>query len=241
LARAGLVALALLCLLVGGGWTTRHDPAANDLAKGRRLFQAGKPQSCGFCHTLSAAATTGSFGPDLDGEMQEPERRSLTVAQLARVVRNYIANGDCLDSTDPTRCMPPGLFSGDDAAAVATFVAVCGRTPSHAGCAPAAGPRSGAALRGEQLFRTRGCASCHFSVGGRSTGPPLIGVAGSTVQLVDGRRVRADRGYLAGSISDPDRQVVLGYASGIMSAWVAQQHLSRGEIAALVSYLESLK
>jgi len=33
----------------------------------------------------------------------------------------------------------------------------------------------------------------------------------------------------------------LGYQSGIMSAWVKQQHLTRAEIDALVDYIKTLR
>jgi len=151
-----------------------------------------------------------------------------------------IAQGSCADPNDATRCMPSGIFGGADALAVASFVAVCGRTPHRAGCAPAPGPLQGAALRGEHLFQTRGCVGCHFSHGDTSTGPSLVGLAGSNVRLSDGRTVPADRAYLVESVASPDAEIVAGYSPGMMSARVVPQHLSGDEVDDLVAYLEWL-
>jgi cytochrome c551 len=76
----------------GGGKTTASD--------GKSLF-AGK---CGSCHTLKAAGTNGSFGPNLD--QLKPSKE---------VVLTTIAQGP-----GP---MPAGLYKGADADKVAAFVA----------------------------------------------------------------------------------------------------------------------
>lgn len=235
--------MALVFLLAaagcGGQPAARFSPA--ELARGRVLFQTGASEGCSFCHTLTAAESQGVLGPNLDAEMREPDQRKLTDEQLSRYVLGRIARGECLDSTDPSRCMPAHIFSGAEAEAVAAFVAVCGRTPAHAGCAPAPPRMSARARRGELLFETRGCSGCHFSAGGRSTGPPLIDVAGARVALADGRTVVANRAYLTASIAAPDSETVAGYPSGVMTAIVDQEGLTRAQIDALVAYIETLK
>ena len=225
----------------GGGKPATRTTGSHELARGRVLFQTGASQGCSFCHTLAAAKSQGVLGPNLDGEMREPDQRKLTDEQLTRYVLGRIERGECLDSTDASRCMPPHIFSGADADAVATFVAVCGRSPAHAGCAPEPPRMSAPARRGELLFETRGCSGCHFSVGGRSTGPPLVGVAGAKVALTDGRTVTADQAYLTRSIAAPDSDVVAGYPGGVMAAIVDQEGLTRAQIDALVAYIETLK
>ncbi|MFL5929149.1 MAG: hypothetical protein ACJ77E_19635 [Gaiellaceae bacterium] len=62
---------------------------------------------CGFCHTLAAAGTTGTAGPNLD-KLRPSETRVL----------NAIAAGG-----RRTGLMPPGIFGGADATRVAKFVA----------------------------------------------------------------------------------------------------------------------
>jgi cytochrome c551 len=78
------------------GTTTavKLDPAARDLFS----------KTCGGCHTLADAKTSGSVGPNLD----ELELTSDEVAE-------QIENGG--------GAMPPGLLEGDDATAVADYVA----------------------------------------------------------------------------------------------------------------------
>lgn len=80
----------------GGDETTpaKLDPAA------RELFAT----SCGSCHALSDAKTTGTFGPNLDDTSMDAEG-----------VKAQIENGG--------GGMPPGLLEGDDADAVASYVA----------------------------------------------------------------------------------------------------------------------
>lgn len=70
---------------------------------GRDLFVA----SCGSCHALSEAGTTGGVGPDLD-----------SLAPGAALVETAIADGGA-----GTGAMPPGLLKGKDAKDVSEYVA----------------------------------------------------------------------------------------------------------------------
>jgi cytochrome c551/c552 len=151
-------------------------PTPAGLAAGRRVFQAAaRPAGCSFCHTLHAAAAQSPLGPSLDAETREADLAKLSDSQLAQRVRNWMHAPLCYGPTDPGRCMPKDLYTGNDANAVAVFVAVCGRKPRTRGCEPVAGGLSGLARTGEVLFQTRGCVGCHFSVGPPSTGPILNG------------------------------------------------------------------
>ena len=69
-------------------------------ASGQQLFTG----SCGSCHTLAAAGTAGTVGPNLDDLMPAEQ-----------VVLTAIATGP--------GTMPPGLFSGAEAKTVAKYVA----------------------------------------------------------------------------------------------------------------------
>jgi cytochrome c oxidase subunit 2 len=244
-ARRGLLALAVTGALVaiaaaGCGKSGPAPITSAQLARGRALFQTGASEGCSFCHTLAAADTVSVIGPGLDGEMREIDQRKVTNDQLAQYVRHWIDNGECLNPADATRCMPSQIFTGADADAVAAFVAVCGRTPTHPGCKPVASAMPAEVSRGERLFETRGCVSCHFSDGDASAGPPLVGVAGSKVELANGARVTADATYLTESIAAPNRQIVNGYQRDVMSAIVDQEGLSRAQISALVAFIQSL-
>jgi mono/diheme cytochrome c family protein len=73
--------------------------------KGQELFG----QRCRMCHTLEAANATGKVGPDLD----EPPRSKALVLDA---IKNGRANGN--------GNMPAAVYEGQDAEAVAEFVAV---------------------------------------------------------------------------------------------------------------------
>jgi mono/diheme cytochrome c family protein len=72
-----------------------------DVAAGKAAFTA----TCGGCHTLKDAGTSGKVGPDLD---------SLAPLSVERVA-HQIENGGAV--------MPPKLLTGADAANVAAYVA----------------------------------------------------------------------------------------------------------------------
>ena len=90
---------------------------------------------------------------------------------------------------------------------------------------------------GEQAFREYGCAACHKSENSER-GPMLNGLAGSTVRLVSGGTVVADRAYLQESISDPAAKIVAGYKP-IMPTY--RTTLSPEQINQIVEYLLTLK
>jgi hypothetical protein len=70
------------------------------------------------------------------------------------------------------------------------------------------------------------------------TGPSLLGLYGSQVQLSDSTQVTADEEYLLRSIDQPSAQIVAGYPSDQM---VHFTQLSDRDIEELVAYIISLK
>jgi cytochrome c551 len=103
--RRQLLVLAIVPVLMaagcggGSGSGGGGDGGGGDAGDPAKMF-AG---SCGSCHTLKAAGTSGSFGPDLDQLKPDKQR-----------VLNAIADGP-----GP---MPAGLFKGQDAEQVAQYV-----------------------------------------------------------------------------------------------------------------------
>jgi mono/diheme cytochrome c family protein len=84
------------------------DPSANQ-ELGKQLFI----QNCKSCHTLEAVQAHGVIGPNLD-ELGGIDKQRV----LAAIKRGGTGSGR----------MPPGLLEGEDADAVATYVAaVAGR------------------------------------------------------------------------------------------------------------------
>src|SRR5688500_142862 len=83
-----------------------EQPLAPEEERGRDLFV----ENCGSCHTLDAAGTEGSIGPNLDEAQVDTEEA------LAKIKEGPGA-------------MPENLVSGQDAQAVAAFVAASGPGP----------------------------------------------------------------------------------------------------------------
>jgi cytochrome c oxidase subunit 2 len=85
---AAALALAVLALTegIGGGASeTERAPQAvttaqGDLDSGRAVFAR---MGCGSCHTLAAAGSRGSIGPDLDERLPMHSRASL-VAKITK-------------------------------------------------------------------------------------------------------------------------------------------------------------
>jgi cytochrome c oxidase subunit 2 len=101
---------------------------------------------------------------------------------------------------------------------------------------PGAPATQSMAQSGEQLFKQRGCVSCHIAAGG-GPGPSLVGVYGSQQQLADGTTVTADDAYIRESILNPTAKVVRGYQP-IMPSFQGQ--VNEQEILQLIAYIRSL-
>jgi len=102
----------------------------------------------------------------------------------------------------------------------------------------AGGRSTGTAVEnGEKLFTSLACITCHKTdQSGR--GPILAGVFGSSVQLMDGRKVVADENYLRESIMNPQAKIVLGYQP-IMPTF--QGTVSEENLLQLIAYIKTLK
>lgn len=98
------------------------------MEEGKTLFQT----NCGNCHTLYAAETDGNFGPDLDEQLAptgtpdtSTEAGQEALDGTAERVLAAIENG--FQGDDRGR-MPAGILTGEQAEAVADYVAaVAGR------------------------------------------------------------------------------------------------------------------
>lgn len=92
--------------------------------------------------------------------------------------------------------------------------------------------------RGRRLAGQRGCLTCHSTDGSRGQGPSLK--AGGETVLDDGRTVVRDREYLTRAITDPDREIVAGYARGVMAGAMTGRPLTGPEVEAPVLYVLSI-
>ena len=107
------------------GRVTSGDPAA-----GKPLFI----KTCGSCHTMADAGTTGSFsspgkpnpvgGPDLDEAFEAAKAQGFDIQTIRDVVRGQIAYAETDPGTGKTG-MPDDLLRGQQARDVALYVAKC--------------------------------------------------------------------------------------------------------------------
>jgi mono/diheme cytochrome c family protein len=168
---AGLAAVALLAAGCGtGGVASAGQPP--DTQSGQQLFTA----SCGSCHTLSAAGTSGTIGPNLDNAFAADVKQGYPQSSIENVVLDQIRLGSGPLATyttikngkgfTPQTPMPADIVKGQDAIDVAAYVAsVAGQGGFSAGGGFASLGTDGAAI-----FKGAGCAGCHTLAAAGSTG-----------------------------------------------------------------------
>ena len=147
-----LVGAALVvfgALVVAGCGTEGLTSEAADASQGKALFR----QKCGSCHTLREAGTQGSTGnpvggPNLDDAFRGPKSEGFAQDTIREVVRHQIDY--------PAPPMPANLLEGEEADAVAVYVATVAADPK-AEVAVQAGEDT---TDGKALFETN-CGSCH--------------------------------------------------------------------------------
>ena len=172
--RAGVLGgLAVAALLAAGCGTGGVASAGQqpDLQTGGQLFK----QSCGSCHTLQAAGTAGTIGPNLDDAFATSRKEGYSDNSIENVVLDQIRLGSGSIATyttikdgkgyTPQPEMPANIFKGQDAVNVAAYVA------SVAGTAgPGASTPTNAGTSGAAIFKSAGCAGCHTLAAAGATG-----------------------------------------------------------------------
>ena len=138
--RRGGALLGLATALLAAGCGTGGVSKSGDTDKGKTLFLA----KCSGCHTLAAAGSHGTQGPNLDDSFAYGRRQGFKQVTIQQVVRDQI------ELAVPP--MPANLVKGADADAVAAYVASVAANPS---AAPAKN-----ATRGKDIF-VANCGSCH--------------------------------------------------------------------------------
>jgi cytochrome c oxidase subunit 2 len=123
---------------------------------------------------------------------------------------------------------------------------IVGTSPTETGGTTTAPTTTGAAgggdaAKGKMLYVSLGCQGCHTLDGTKSAGPTFKGLAGSQVKLASGETVTADDAYLLESIRDPDKQIVAGYAPGIMSAVIKPGQVSMSDAQDLIAFIKTVK
>jgi mono/diheme cytochrome c family protein len=259
--------LIALALVAAGCGALGYTSATADRQNGKKLFVEGAKgkASCGSCHTLADAGTTGTIGPNLDLAFREALRTGMTEDTVRQVVRGQIAYA-IDDTTTGAPGMPKDLVTGDDAKDVAAYVASAvaksaasaetaapaTTTPATTTPAPAPGSSSGGsqsgsgtsggggsgqAAAGKQVFLgAGGCGACHTLADAGSTG-----TVGPDLDKVAADAKKAGKevpDYVETSIVDPNAYVAPGFPKGVMPPDFGKTLTSK-QIADLVAYIVS--
>jgi mono/diheme cytochrome c family protein len=216
---AGLVAAALLAAGCGTGGVASAGQQA-DTQTGQQLFT----QSCGSCHSLQAAGTSGTIGPDLDNAFAADVASGYPQSSIENVVLDQIRLGSGEIATyangkpgnfkkQPT--MPADIVKGQDAIDVAAYVAsVAGQGGFTEG-----GGFASLGTDGAKIFKGAGCAGCHTlsAAGANGTvGPNLDQLKPSTDVVA--HQVEVGGGAMPafkGKLSDAQIQAVAKYVSSV--------------------------
>ncbi len=180
---AGALAVGLVVVVAACG--TGGISTGGDVSQGKRVFV----RSCGYCHTLSAAGTTATRGPNLDNAFSAVRRQGFNDSTIQQVVADQIRiplqglacpslesqapgfKGKCQPGSQVTptgtTVMPANLVSGKDLTDVAAFVATCAGNPANTSCT---GVVKITSTDGKTIFLTAGCTQCHTLKDAGSTG-----------------------------------------------------------------------
>jgi mono/diheme cytochrome c family protein len=206
-------ALVALVALTGGCGGTEGVPEQGNVSRGKQLFTSAEGR-CGACHALADAGSTATIGPNLDEAFAGPREEGFEESSIRTIVFDQI-----LYPTEGSG-MPAELVTGDDAAAVASYVAEVAGVPEIMRAARGGGT-------GESIFNGR-CASCHSLEGAKGTGPPLNGL-------------NKPDAYILESILDPDAKIAPGFQPGIMSAAIPKGSVSQSDARKLVAFIKAQK
>ena len=174
LRRALLSAAVLAVALATAGCGAVGRVTTGDPGHGKLLFvtpaKPGDP-SCGSCHTLADAKTTGTVGPNLDDAFASDKEQGFSQSTIKDVVRGQIAY--------PEPPMPANLYSGQNADDIAIYVAQCSGVPTCGVTAAGRKPGTstsphvatgGPAVNGKSVFASAGCGGCHTLKDAGATG-----------------------------------------------------------------------
>ena len=93
-------------------------------------------------------------------------------------------------------------------------------------------------MRGEKVYKGKGCITCHTIDGSKLTGPSFKGIFGNPQPLVDGTSVNVDENYIRESIVNPQAKIAKDFAP-VMPTF--QGSISQVDMNAIVAYIKSLK
>jgi mono/diheme cytochrome c family protein len=223
---------ALCMLLLLGGCAIKH-PTAN-LVQGKILFS----KTCGACHTLAHANTSGTTGPNLDDAFRQDRADGYKSASIEGLVDYWIR----FPNTEGV--MPAMLYKGQQAQDIAAYVGAVAAVPGKdTGALATAGGVTGTTPADGKLVFTGvgGCGGCHTLADAGThgvQGPDLSQRLKSDCATSQSQKIRgatlAKCIYTA--IINPYAYLPSGYHAGVMPSNF-KQSLKPNEITALVNYL----
>ncbi len=161
-----LVAAALLAAGCGTGGVASGGQRP-DTQAGQQLFT----QNCGSCHTLAAAGTSGTIGPNLDDAFAVDLKEGYPQSSVENVVLDQIRLGSGEVATYTTSkklttqpSMPANIVTGQDARDVAAYVASVVSSGGGSGSSPGSLGTDGATI-----FKSQ-CGGCHTLAAAGTTG-----------------------------------------------------------------------
>ena len=146
--RRGGALVGLVTALLAAGCGTGGISKSGNTDNGKELFLA----KCSGCHTLAAAGSHGTQGPNLDDAFARDRQQGFKQITIQQVVRDQI------ELAEPP--MPANLVTGADADDVAAYVALVAGKPVAGG---------NQATSGKDIF-TANCGSCHTLADAGTTG-----------------------------------------------------------------------
>jgi cbb3-type cytochrome c oxidase subunit III len=161
-AAAGGVAVVLLLSACGTGGSV--SSASADLQNGRQVFQ----NTCAGCHSLAAAGSTATIGPNLDASFAEARSEGFKESTILDIVHDQIKfpGQYPLAQNNPNFLkanMPANLVTGQDAIDVSAYVA------ANVGKLGFAEAQVITGTNGKQIFITK-CGGCHTLKDAGTTG-----------------------------------------------------------------------
>ena len=217
-----------------GGCAVKH-PVTNAV-NGKIMFQ----KSCGSCHTLSHAATSGTTGPNLDDAFRQDRVDGVKSTSIEGLVDYWIRY------PDSQGVMPAMLLKGQDAQDVAAYVAAVAARPGKdtGALAQAGGVQGTSAAAGKQVFTgVGGCGGCHTLAAAGTTGtagPNLDKDLRANCATPQSKKIRGAtlQKCIYTAITDPYAYIPAGYQAGVMPNNF-KQSLKPSEIQALVNFISS--
>ena len=157
-----VASIAMLAML--SGCAVKHPVA--DVVNGKVMFQ----KSCGSCHTLSHANTSGTTGPNLDDAFRQDRMDGVKSTSIQGLVDYWIKY------PNSQGVMPGMLLKGQDAQDVAAYVATVAAVPGKdTGALASAGGVTGhlgGRRQGRSSPASAAVASCHTLAAAGTNGLP---------------------------------------------------------------------